>query len=120
MFIASAILGMESGLQKDGANLHALFAISQTCSCRSSGESTSASSKGTAIIGGWITDLEPPQKVMFGSSRLWCHSPPKRGAYRNVDPTGRIAALEMLGALLLTSLLIHHMEVHIFYAFSLR
>jgi hypothetical protein len=62
MFIASAILGMESGLQKDGANLHALFAISQTCSCRSSGESTSASSKGTAIIGGWITDLEPPSK----------------------------------------------------------
>ena len=72
-----------------------------------------------SLEGGLLT-WNPPQKVMFGSSRLWCHSPPKRGAYRNVDPTGRIAALEMLGALLLTSLLIHHMEVHIFYAFSLR
>eukprot|EP00438_Fugacium_kawagutii_P015464 Skav202294 [mRNA] locus=scaffold3364:93057:93971:- [translate_table: standard] len=66
----------------------------------------SASSHGEVYIGGWLTDQDSPHKDQVLWFQLQVLPSQHAWAFKDGDPSHRIAALEMFGALLLTSLLI--------------
>lgn len=61
----------------------------------------SASRQGQAYIGGWITDSENPIKSEVHWFQLWMDPAIHPWAFKDGDPSRRIASLEMLGALIL-------------------
>eukprot|EP00438_Fugacium_kawagutii_P020166 Skav209788 [mRNA] locus=scaffold9:678961:679755:- [translate_table: standard] len=66
----------------------------------------SASSHGEVYIGGWLTDQDSPHKDQVLWFQLQVLPSQHAWAFKDGDPSRRIAALEMFGTLLLTSLLI--------------
>lgn len=66
----------------------------------------SASSHGQAYIGGWLTDKDQPSKDEVLWFQLWVDPALHPWAFKDGDPSRRIAALEMLGTLILTYFLL--------------
>eukprot|EP00438_Fugacium_kawagutii_P026476 Skav202787 [mRNA] locus=scaffold326:557621:558709:+ [translate_table: standard] len=66
----------------------------------------SASKHGEAYVGGWLTDYSSPSKDQVLWFQLHMDPTTHPWAFKDGDPSRRIAALEMFGTLLLTALLI--------------
>ena len=66
----------------------------------------SATPEGIAYVGGWLANIENPSKDQVWWFQFQVHQQDHPWAFCDGDPTRRIAALEMFGTLILTSLLI--------------